>query len=84
MICTKRSGAQGSPCPRPGVPEIVDETNLHPGSDAAGDHRRSRESRLAAGLSAGAEETALHAAVKLADDGITGRQPDRSGEAEPH
>ena len=36
------------------------------------------------GQSIAAEEPALHAAVKLADDGITGLRPDRSGEAEPH
>ncbi len=36
------------------------------------------------GQSIVAEEPALHAAVKLADDGITGLKPDRSGEAAPH
>ena len=84
MICTERSGAQGSPCPRPGVPEFRGRVTLRPGSSAAEGHQPAFGIEVLAGQSAGTEEPALHAAVKLADDGITGRKPDRSGEAEPH
>ena len=84
MICTKRSGVQGSPCSRTEVPEPRVEVTLRPGSSAAEGHQPVFGIEVGTGQSVLAEEPALHAAVKLADDGITGRKPDRSGEAEPH
>ncbi len=78
-------GHRGRPVPSRGAWSFADEITLRPGSSAAGGHQPAFGIEVLAGQSAGAEEPALHAAVKLADDGITGtKNPDRSGEAEPH